>query len=334
MIEDPTLHVSPETESNRQESQPEEIHESTSWGLKIALALFAVFAGFAGAYGWLQHNAAQQLVSERAGLNATLAQAHARTDELTAKVNDLSAAQAQEAAARAQAEAAKNQQLRSRTAEGAQHSTHHVAARRVPVDDPRWKQVQQQLGDEQNQLSENKQQLEQTQADLQQAKSELGESIDSARTDLGGSIARTHDELVALEKKGERNYYEFNFPRSKDFHHAGPISLAVVKANPKHEYCDLQMIVNDSEISRKHVDLYESISLYPAGYPMPLEVVINRIGKDFVQGYVSEPKLRAPEKATAATSANSAAPPSTTASVNAVAPSASDVKLERREDAH
>jgi hypothetical protein len=149
---------------------------------------------------------------------------------------------------------------------------------------------------------------------------------------LGGDIARNHEQLVALEKKGERNYYEFNFPRSKTYHHAGPISLALIKANPKHEYCDLQMLVNDSAISRKHVNLYESINLYPEGYPMPLEVVINHISKDSVQGYVSEPKVRVRERSSVATPA---APAPTTASVNPLAPAAPEMKLEhRQEDAH
>ena len=32
----------------------------------------------------------------------------------------------------------------------------------------------------------------------------------STRTELQGSIAKTHDEIVVLQRKGERNYYEFD----------------------------------------------------------------------------------------------------------------------------
>ncbi len=312
---------------NPEHSQIEEFQEPSSMGWKIAIVVFVLVAGIAAGYGWMQHNAAQQLAAERADLRASLAQAKSQEDALTAKVNALSAAQAQEEAARAQAEAAKNEQSPPRNSEAPRHITHRAAARRAPVDDPRWKQFQQQLGDQQKELADSQKQIAETQANLEQAKSDLDGNLQSARTELGGDIARNHDEVVALEKKGERNYYEFSFEKSKTYHHTGPLSIALRKADSKHEYCDLQVIVDDREISRKHVNLYEPITLYPDGYPLPLELVINRIDKDSVHGYVSEPKYRSTEKAAAPASA------ATTAAVNPPAPVTSEVKLEHREEA-
>ena len=147
------------------------------------------------------------------------------------------------------------------------------------------------------QLADSQKQIADTQANLEQAKSDLNGNLESARTELGGDIARNHDELVALEKKGERTYYEFSFEKSPTYHHTGPISIALHKADTKHEYCDLQMVVDDKAITRKHVNLYESVTFYPEGYPLPLELVINRIDKDSVKGYVSEPKYRSTEQA-------------------------------------
>jgi len=143
---------------------------------------------------------------------------------------------------------------------------------------------------------------------------------------LGSDIARNHEELVTLEKKGERNYFEFGFEKSKTYHHTGPISIGLRKADAKHEYCDLQMLVEDREITRKHVNLYESITFYPEGYPLPLELVINRIDKNSVHGYVSEPKYRSTDRAAAP------ALPATAASMNSPAPTDPDAKLEHRAD--
>ncbi|MGD0227354.1 MAG: hypothetical protein ABSF71_33930 [Terriglobia bacterium] len=316
---------------NQEHSQTEAVPEPSSMGLKLALVLFVLVTGIAAGYGWLQHNAAQQLALERADLRASLAQAKAQEDALTAKVNALSAAQAQEEATRAQAEgvkaeAVKNEQFPPQPREVPRHSKHVLNAHRAPADDPRWKQVQQQLGDQQKALADSQKQIADTQASLEQAKSELEGNIQSARTDLGGDIARNHDELVALQKKGERNYYEFSFEKSKAYHHTGPISIALRKADSKHEYCDLEMVVDDKEITRKHINLYESVTFYPQGYPQPLELVINRIDKDSVHGYVSEPKYRAPEQAV------TPAPAPTSASVNPPAPATQDVKLEHRDD--
>jgi hypothetical protein len=311
---------------NPESSQVEEFQEPSSTGLKIAIVVFVLLAGAAAGYGWLQHDAAQQLASERAELRASLAQAKSQGDALTARVNALSAALAQEEAAHTQAEAVKNEQFPPPTREAPRHATHSAVAHRAPVEDPRWNQIQQQLGDQQKELAESQKQIAETQANLQQAKSDLEGNLQSARTELGGDIARNHAELVALEKKGERNYYEFSFEKSKTYHHTGPIGIALRKADTKHEYCDLQMLVDDKEISRKHVNLYESITLHPEGYPQPLELVINRIDTNAVHGYVSEPKYRSTEKAVAP------APPPTAASVNPPPPAASEVKLEHRED--
>jgi hypothetical protein len=62
------------------------------------------------------------------------------------------------------------------------------------------------------------------------------------------------------------------------------------------------MIVNDSEVSKKHVDLYEPVLFYPEGFSQPLEVVINSIGKDAARGYISEPKYKPSELAASASS--------------------------------
>jgi hypothetical protein len=312
-------------------SRTELVEEPSSMGLKLAMLLLVLIAGVAVGYGWLQHNNAQQLALERADLRASLAQSKIEADALTAKVNALSAVQAQEEEARAQEEAAKaepvkNEQFLPRTTEAPPRAKHALNAHRAPADDPRWKQVQQQLGDQQKALADSQKQIADTQANLDQAKTELEGNIQSARTDLGGDIARNHDELVVLQKKGERNYYEFSFEKSKAYHHTGPISIALRKADSKHEYCDLDLVVDDREITRKHINLYESVSFYPQGYPLPLELVINHIDKDSVHGYVSEPKYRTPEQTA------SAAPAPTSASVNPPGTATADAKLEHRDD--
>ena len=313
MEEQKPLEDSQEPALNPQQSPTEQYPEESSWGLKLAVVVFVMVAGIAGAYGWLQHNTAQQLASERAELSAALAQAKSQADALVAKVNALNVTQAQEEAARAQAQAVKNEQFPPRTREVSRRSINQAAVRSVPADDPRWKLIQGQLADQQKELAENQKQIADAQANLDQAKSELEEGLQSARADLGGDIARNHTELLALEKKGERNYYEFNFEKSKSFHHAGPVSIALRKVDAKHEYCDLQMLVDDREIDRKHVNLFEAVSFYPQGYPLPLVVVINHIDKNSVQGYVSEPKYRSTEQA-------AATPPATAASVNSPTP--------------
>jgi hypothetical protein len=321
---------SPDPILDREDSPFQRDPEPSSAGLKIAIVIFVLVAVIAAGYALAQHSSAQQLASEGADLRASLAQAKAQDDALTAKVNALSAAQAQQAqeeAARQQAEAARNEQFLHRTGETPRHTIHQTTARRAPVDDPRWKRVQEQLGNQQKELEANQKQIADTQANLDQAKSDMAGNLQAARTELGGDIARNHQEVVDLEKKGERNFYEFSFERSKTYHHAGPVSISLRKADSKHEYCDLQMLVDDREITRKHVNLYESITLYPEGYPRPLEVVVNHIDKNSVRGYVSEPKYRSTEQTSASANVPAATSASATPPTGAAAP---EVQLEHR----
>jgi hypothetical protein len=304
---------------------------STEW--KIVAVLFVLLLCIAAGYGWLQHNSTEQLVAERADLRASLAQAKAQEDALTLKVDALTAAQEQQQAAareeeeaeRAEADTVENEQFPPRTFPAPKPRTSSAASLRTPVDDPRWQQVEQELGDQQKQLANSQKQIADTQANLQQARADLQDNVVSARTGLGSDIAHNHDEVVALETKGERTYYEFSFEKSKAFHHTGPISISLRKTDAKHDYCDLQMVVDDKEITRKHVNLYESVTLFPEAHSQPLELVINHIDKDSVQGYLSEPRFRPPVQAVAP------APTPTSASAIPIAPHAPELNLVHRD---
>jgi hypothetical protein len=144
-------------------------------------------------------------------------------------------------------------------------------------EDPRWNQIQTQLSDQQKQIEGTR------------------EDLGKARDELSGSIATTHDELVALQKRGERNYYEFDLDKSKQFRRIGPVSLSLRKANVKRKSYDLNMLVDDNELRKKSVNLYETVWINLGDRPQPVELVVNQISKDRIQGYVSEPKYKKSE---------------------------------------
>jgi hypothetical protein len=138
----------------------------------------------------------------------------------------------------------------------------------------------------------------QRQLDAQgQAIESTRQELASTRTDLQGSIARTHDELVVLQKKGERNYYEFDLDKSKQFHRSGPVGVSLRKVNTKHMYADLELMVNDAQLSKKHVNLFEPVFFYAADEHRPVELVINAISKNHIHGYISGPRYTATELA-------------------------------------
>lgn len=249
------------------------------------------------------------MIDRNADLNQSLAQSKSQVQELSNRLDALTVAQA-----RAQAAAAKT----------APRAGKKGAARRKPLvaNDPRVDRLQGQLADTQQELARTREDIGKTRDDLNgsitqtrdelngsiaQTRDELAKShqelsgqIDTTRTDLNGSIARTHDEVVALQKRGEQNVYEFHLDKAKQFERVGPLSLALRNANPKHKTFDVAMIVEDNTLSKKHVNLYEPIWIRMSDRPQAVELVVNRIERDRIAGYVTEPKYKRSELTSAA----------------------------------
>ena len=145
--------------------------------------------------------------------------------------------------------------------------------------------------------------MKETQDLIAKNRTELEGSLNSTRDELNGSIAKTHEELVALAKRGERSYFEFDLAKSKQFQRVGPLTLSLHKADTKHNTFDMVMIVGDSQLTNKKVNLYEPIWIHAENESQAVQVVVNRIAKDRVHGYVSAPKYKPSELAAASAAA-------------------------------
>lgn len=173
--------------------------------------------------------------------------------------------------------------------------------------DRRLDRLQGQLAETQKALASTREELASTREQSSRDKEELDGKITSTRDDLNGSIARTHDEVVALQKRGELNIYEFKLAKSKEMHRVGPLSISLRGANPKRKSYDLAMIVDDNALNKRNVNLYEPIWITLGDRPQPVQLVVNHVEKNEIEGYVSEPKYRKSELF--ANSAPSAQPP-------------------------
>lgn len=235
------------------------------WLAGVAAVL--ILAGLSMAYIYHQQSLFRQLSAHDEQMNATISELRNQTEGLTAKLNEMTAAQQAAAAANAPAGSKK------------------TAARRQPAVDKRYKQLQAQLDDEKKELKE-------TQDEVAKSRSDLEGSLSSTRDDLNGSIARTHEELVTLAKRGERSYFEFDLTKAKQFQRVGPITLSLRRVDAKHKNYDLQMVVDDNQLSKKRVNLYEPVWIHTESGSQPVQVVVNRIEKNLVHGYVSAPKYK------------------------------------------
>ena len=252
----------------------------------IAVYAAVVALGSAlGGYAVHEHRAAQNLSLQNVQTTAALNSAQHQLSDLSAKVDMLAARTMQAAPSTPSAQ---------QSAQGSP-GRRPSAAHRLRTD-PRFNKLQSQIDEQGKAIDQTRSELAGTQGDLV-----------NTRTELSGSIAHTHDELVLLEKKGERNFAEFDISKSKQFKRAGALSLRLKKANSAHQYADLEMIVDDRNLQQKHVNLYQPVMFSTPDSPQPVQVVINSIGKDHIHGYVSAPKYRQSELAAVSNTAENSA---------------------------
>jgi len=139
--------------------------------------------------------------------------------------------------------------------------------------------------------------LTKTQSDLATTMSQL-QSVRGDLSNTNSVIARNHDELVTLEHKGDRNFYEFTLIKGQR-KPVGTVSLELKKVDPKKNMYTLVVYADDKAVQKPNRGLDEPLQFYSGKDPMLFEVVVNAINsKSQISGYLSTPK-GAPVPATA-----------------------------------
>jgi chromosome segregation ATPase len=128
-------------------------------------------------------------------------------------------------------------------------------------------------------------------SDLEDTKSKL----ERATGDMGvmsGLIARNHDDLEELKRKGDRNYYEFTLMKSKTPSTVGPVEVTLNKADQKRSKYTVTVLADDKSIEKKDKTAGEPVQFYVKGtaHYSPYELVVFDVNKNQVTGYLSTPK--------------------------------------------
>lgn len=148
-----------------------------------------------------------------------------------------------------------------------------------------------------------KKDIESTRNDLEATKGKL----ERANGDMGvmsGLIARNHDDLEDLKRRGERNYYEFTIPKSKNAQRVGPVQITLNKVDQKKSKYTMTVYADDKSIEKRDKTAGEPVQFYVKGSSRmaPYELVVFDVGKNQITGYLSTPKdggASAPAAATA-----------------------------------
>ena len=133
-------------------------------------------------------------------------------------------------------------------------------------------------------VKSTKDDLAATRSELQRVIGDLG-----VQSDL---VAHNRTELDELKLRGERDYVEFNLRRSDRIQRVGNLRLELKRTDPKRQKYTLNLVVDDQTIEKKDKNVYEPVQFYQEGFRAPTEIVVNKIERDRIIGYISSPKKK------------------------------------------
>src|SRR5437879_4670348 len=129
--------------------------------------------------------------------------------------------------------------------------------------------------------------------DINGVKSDLASTrsnLDMTRSEFGTLIARNHDEIDELRRVSERDYVEFTLTGKGNRSKVGDFMVELRGTNVKKNQFTVALYVDDLRLEKKNRALDEPIYFYTRGTRVPLELVVNQIGKDKIVGYMSVPR--------------------------------------------
>jgi cell division protein FtsB len=287
---------------------PEESYRYESTGTpRWILVLFIVLFVVVGALGYIGYSGISRLEQSLAKeqnnnkvLTAELEQANSRLADLKGHIEvteqKMGMTVAELAQAKSRAEAIRKEQIAS---------DQKLTAQLSQVK----KESQDQIGAVATEVGGAKKDIAATKSDLEVAKGKL-ERITGDEGVMSGLIARNHDDLEELRRRGERNYFEFSLTKSKNSEKVGPIQLRLTKTDPRKSKYTLMVLVDDRSIEKKDKTAGEPVQFYVKGGARmsPYEIVVFDVVKNKVTGYLSTPKEAAPAAATPPAATPPAAP--------------------------
>jgi len=109
-------------------------------------------------------------------------------------------------------------------------------------------------------------------------------------TDVKTQVARNGTELAELRRKGERDYFEFDMPKSQVFERIADVQVQLKKTDVKRQKYNVMIQADDSRVEKKDRGVNEPIQFLVGRDRLRYEFVVNYIDKDRIRGYVSTPK--------------------------------------------
>jgi chromosome segregation ATPase len=132
--------------------------------------------------------------------------------------------------------------------------------------------------------------------DVAATKASLDATIAKLQSTMGdlnvqsGLIANTRGDLEALKHKGDRQYYEFSLLKGAKPQAFSTVALQLKKTDPKRGKYTLGVTADDKTIEKKDRNQSEPVQFYTGRDHLLYELVVWRVDKNKITGYLSTPK--------------------------------------------
>jgi DNA repair exonuclease SbcCD ATPase subunit len=138
-------------------------------------------------------------------------------------------------------------------------------------------------------------------SDVQQQATAANAKIADVSTDVGtvktqvtqtqSQLDKTISELEALKRLGQRNYIDIKLGKTKQPVRFGDITLKLDAADAKRNKYSVYVMADDKQALKKDKSINEPVQFYTVkGGHIPYEIVINKVNKNEIVGYLATPK--------------------------------------------
>jgi autotransporter adhesin len=246
-------------------------------GILAVLSLVALGIGWSASYrsGANDQNLSTQVQTAKQNEDV-LSQRLAKSEDLNAQIQgELSVVGdklklTQQDAARARAQAKKIQEEDAKELADVQNNVNGQLATKAEVDD-----------------------LDKVNGDVSGVRTDLESTKDKlelTRGEYGTLIARNHDDIEALRRLGERDYYEFTINKKDGHQKVGDVMVELRGTNTKKNMYSVVLSADDKNYDKKNRSVNEPMYFFENGSRKPVEFVVNSVSKDKITGYLSVPK--------------------------------------------
>ncbi len=129
--------------------------------------------------------------------------------------------------------------------------------------------------------------------DLRDTTARNQSAIDSNRADIskvGGRADSINSDLSAFKDSFAREIFKFELEKKGARMEVFDVSLGLRKTDVKKQRYNLEIFADGRKITKKNQHVNEPIKFYVEGAAKEYEVVVTKVGKDFVVGQLSVPK--------------------------------------------